>query len=53
MCQDKIEKVQEQQKEIIELRKILFEMSDEVRDMKKNNRKLLKFKKYISIRLLF
>ena len=45
VTQEKIQRIEQKQKEIIELREVLFEMSDEVKDVQKENRKLRKTKR--------
>ena len=44
LSQQNIEKVKEKEKEkeLVELRNILFELSDEVKDVHKENRKILR-----------
>ena len=40
VTQEKIQRIEQKQKEIIELREVLFEISDEVKDVQKENRVL-------------
>ena len=45
LSQQNIEKVKEKEKEIVELKNILFELSDEVKDVHKENKKILRSKR--------
>ena len=42
VTQEKVQRIEKKEKEIAELREVLFEMSDEVKDVQKENRKLRK-----------